>query len=55
MPQVRQPVRDDTPAVPVLKSKFSMSTIGAGDEDDRRGLVGHGKLKKKAGSGSFWK
>lgn len=56
MPEVRQPVRDDVPPVPVLKSKFSMSTIGVGDDrDDRRELVGRGKLKKKSGGGLFWK
>lgn len=54
MPNVRQPVHDDVPPLPVLKSKFSMSTIGVGDEDKGR-LIGRSKLKKKAGSGSFWK
>ncbi|KXN84120.1 Furin-like protease 2, partial [Leucoagaricus sp. SymC.cos] len=58
MPDVRQPVRDhDVPPVPMLKSKFSESSIGATD-DGRRGLFEHGKLKKKrdgGGGGLFWK
>jgi hypothetical protein len=74
MPNARQPVRDGDdaaiPPVPVLKSKFSTSTIAATDAARRKsnGILGHNlKLKKKlhgdcgnssgseGSSGLFWK